>query len=177
MPQASCDPASTGTLRGARSVKESRKHSSLHSRRPFDCSIEAEAKFRVLAPCREERAWPAAEKPLLIAHCNSSAPRFKAASSCLSADWLPTSLIAFIAARLPGSCCIQMNCAIASAGTRTARPQLTRGSRRLAIHDRTVDTFRFKASAVSATVSRFFIDSSVAHDVIRRAFINRDHTT
>jgi len=50
-----------------------------------------------------------------------------------------------------------MNFSIASAGILTARPQFTRASLRLESHARTVETFRFKASATSATVSRFFI--------------------
>jgi hypothetical protein len=55
-----------------------------------------------------------------------------------------------------------MNCAIASAGMRTARPQFTRGSFRLASHALTVEIFRFNASAVSATVSKFFIGPPVS---------------
>jgi len=70
-----------------------------------------------------------------------------------------------------------MNCAIASAGIRTALPQFTRGSFLRSNQARTVDTFRFKASAVSATVSRFFIGSSVAHDVLSRACVSSDNTS
>jgi hypothetical protein len=50
-----------------------------------------------------------------------------------------------------------MNCATALAGTRTARPQFTRGSFLFASHARIVETFTFKAFAVSSTVSRFFM--------------------
>jgi hypothetical protein len=53
-----------------------------------------------------------------------------------------------------------INCVIASAGMRTALPQLTRGSFLLNSHALTVETFRFNISAVSATVSKFFIRSS-----------------
>ena len=50
-----------------------------------------------------------------------------------------------------------MNCAIASAGIRTARPQFTRGSFPLVSQLLTVEILTFNASAVSATVSKFFI--------------------
>src|SRR5207302_647592 len=67
-----------------------------------------------------------------------------------------------------------MNCAMASAGMRTARPQFTRGSLRLASHALTVQILTFNASAASATVSRFLISPSVAHDMFACASIGRD---
>ena len=66
-----------------------------------------------------------------------------------------------------------INSAIASAGIRTARPQFTRGSFRSTSHALTVEILTFNASAASATVSKFFMYPSVAHNVISRARIRK----